>query len=128
MKANLMSDTYYFDTYALVEIGKESVAYQKYKENIKIVLHKLNIVELCYFLHREKREREIRELCAQLSKFHNEPPDEVYIETVKMKYHYKERRLSYIDCLGYCMAKYLHIKFLTGDEKFEDLPNVEFVK
>ena len=123
-----MSNAYYFDTYALIEIGKGSPAYQRYKEDIKLVLHKLNIVELCYFLLREKRGHEMKACYAQLSKFHNEPPDDVYEDTSKMKYHYKERRLSYIDCLGYCMARHLNIKFLTGDEKFKDLPGVEFVK
>ncbi len=124
----MMSDAYYADTYALIEIGKGSQQYQRYKENIKLVLHKLNIVELCYFMLREKRENEMKAWYAQLSKFHSDPPDEVYLETAKMKYKYKERRLSYIDCLGYCMARYLKIKFLTGDEKFRDLPGVEFVK
>lgn len=30
--------------------------------------------------------------------------------------------------LGYCTARHIKIKFLTGDEKFKGLLNVEMVK
>ena len=121
-------NSYYFDTYALVEIGKENPNYKKYKGNIKIVLNKLNIMELCYFLLRENRKSEIPDIFNGLIRFHVEMPDIVFLNAVSMKNKYKERRLSYIDCLGYNMAKKMNIKFLTGDEKFKDIPNVEFVK
>ncbi len=32
------------------------------------------------------------------------------------------------DCIGYITARKLGIKFLTGDNKFEDKIGVEFVK
>ena len=89
-----MSNAYYFDTYALIEIGKGSPAYQRYKEDIKLVLHKLNIVELCYFLLREKRGHEMKACYAQLSKFHNEPPDDVYEEFEKIIKGFKEGTLD----------------------------------
>ena len=41
---------------------------------------------------------------------------------------FKKRDLSYVDCIGYTMAKMRNVKFLTGDRQFEDLENVEFVK
>jgi len=121
-------NSYYFDTYALVEIGKGNPNYQKYKNNIKIVLNKLNIMEFCYYLLRENRKNEAKSFFKDLIKFHVDMPNIVFIKAIKMKYKYKERKLSYIDCLGYCMAKNLELKFLTGDEKFKDILNVEFVK
>lgn len=121
-------NSFYFDTYALVEIGKQNPGYENYKENIKVVLNKLNIMELCYFLIREKRENEVKDIFNSLVKFHVDFGNEVYLDAVKMKYDYKEKKLSYVDCLGYCMAKKLKIKFLTGDEKFKDMQNVEFIK
>lgn len=36
--------------------------------------------------------------------------------------------LSLVDCIGYVISLKSGIKFLTGDEKFRNLPNVEFVK
>ena len=41
---------------------------------------------------------------------------------------WKDRNVSIADCVGYIMAKELGIKFLTGDKKFKDLNDVEFVK
>ena len=53
-------------------------------------------------------------------------------DTIKLandlKLKFKERKLSYIDCVGYTLAKLRNIKFLTGDKQFKDLENVEFVK
>ena len=40
----------------------------------------------------------------------------------------KKRDLSYVDCIGYILAKQRNIKFLTGDKEFEGMENVEFVK
>ena len=40
----------------------------------------------------------------------------------------KKINFSYIDCLGYSISNRLGIIFLTGDEGFRNLPNVEFVK
>ena len=40
----------------------------------------------------------------------------------------KKLDLSYVDALGYIVAKRHNVLFLTGDDAFEKLPNVEFVK
>ena len=40
----------------------------------------------------------------------------------------KNKELSYIDCIGYIIAVEKKIKFLTGDEGFRNIGNVEFVK
>lgn len=54
--------------------------------------------------------------------------DNVIREAALLRYQYKKRRLSMTDCVGYCTAKKLGVKFLTGDKEFEDMENVEFVK
>jgi len=38
----------------------------------------------------------------------------------------KHRKLSIPDVIGYIIAKKYSVKFLTGDEDFKDLDNVEF--
>ena len=40
----------------------------------------------------------------------------------------KKKNLSYVDALGYIIAKKNKIKFLTGNNEFKNLENVEFVK
>ena len=40
----------------------------------------------------------------------------------------KFKQLSIPDVIGYTLANRLHIKFLTGDEGFREMQNVEFIK
>ena len=55
-------------------------------------------------------------------------PDRVIKEAMKLKLKFKDKKLSYVDCIGYVFALELGLKFLTGDNEFKDLVNVEFVK
>jgi uncharacterized protein len=45
-----------------------------------------------------------------------------------LKVLYKDKRLSYVDCIGYVIAKRNGVKLLTGDKQLKDLDNVEFVE
>jgi len=40
----------------------------------------------------------------------------------------KNKNISITDCISYIQSKELGIKFLTGDNEFEYMENVEFVK
>ncbi|MER3448103.1 MAG: hypothetical protein C4291_15335 [Candidatus Dadabacteria bacterium] len=40
----------------------------------------------------------------------------------------KRMDVSYVDALGYYLAKKMRIPFLTGDRQFADLADVKFVK
>ena len=88
----------------------------------------LNLMELAYFLIRENRENEIGEVFDKLSKFSVPYDKEIIIRAAKMKHKYRKEKLSMTDCIGYELSKKYKCKFLTGDEKFEDKDNVEFVK
>ncbi len=118
----------FYDTYALIEIYKENPNYEKYKKGFKIILNKLNLLEFSYFLFREGRGNEAKEIISRFSKFNIDYDNEILLETAKMKFEHKKEFLSYIDCIGYLLAKKYNVKFLTGDEKFRDMENVEFVK
>lgn len=123
-----MTKSFFFDTYALIEIGKDNDNYKLYKKNIKILVTMLNLMEIAYFLIRENKEGEIEEIFNKLSRFAIPYTKKILIDAAKMKYQYKKARLSYIDCIGYILAKNHKVKFLTGDEKFKGMENVEFVK
>jgi predicted nucleic acid-binding protein len=51
-------------------------------------------------------------------------------EAMKLRLALEKKKLdiSYVDALGYYLAKKHGVKFLTGDRHFKDLDNVEFVK
>ena len=51
-----MIKRFYFDTYALIEIGKGNPKYEPYKEDVMIILSKLNLLEFSYYLFKEQKE------------------------------------------------------------------------
>ena len=123
-----MKGKYFFDTYALIEIYKGNPSYEKYKEGIQLILNKLNILEYIYFLKREGKAEDINEIFNKLGSFCVEYDNDVLKKAAEMKLKYKEEKISFIDCIGYELAKKYNYKFLTGDEKFRNKKNVEFVK
>ena len=123
-----MVQTFFFDTYALVEISKGNPKYENYKSDIRILLNKLNIMEYSLFLIREGRKEKLSEVFDELSNFNIDYDNEILIKAAEMKNKYKKEKLSFIDCIGYLLAIKNNAKFLTGDEKFKDKNNVEFVK
>lgn len=123
-----MAKRYFFDTYALIEIGSGNPDYDSYKENVVIFLNRLNLLEFSYFLLREKRENEIGGMFDNYLKHNVEYDEEILIKAAEMKFKFLKQRLSFIDCIGYFLAKKHNAKFLTGDEKFRNMDNVEFVK
>ena len=54
--------------------------------------------------------------------------DSIIKEANRFKYKLKKRKLSYVDCIGYVLACFKKIPFVTGDKEFEDLGGVEFIK
>ena len=123
-----MDEAFYFDTYALVEIAKSNQNYTDYREGIKILTNKFNLMELAYFLFRISKEDKIELVFKDYLKYNIEPSTNALIGAAKLKFLQRKKKLSYIDCLGYMIAKENKVKFLTGDEKFKQMPNVEFVK
>ena len=120
--------TYFFDSYAFYEIIEGNPNYQPYTIEIAIITTKLNLMELHYGLLREYGEEIADEYYDKLIKFSVEVSDDIIKEANLFRASLKERNLSYVDCVGYIIAKTRNIKFLTGDEQFKDLDNVEFVK
>ena len=123
-----MTKSFFFDTYALIEISKGNPHYAPYVKEVKIIITRLNLLEFIYFLIRENKENEITQAIEHLSLFTVDYDDPLLVEAAKMKYTFKKDKFSFIDCIGYHVAKKYNLKFLTGDNKFKTMPHVEFVK
>ncbi|MEK6914866.1 MAG: hypothetical protein AABW83_04410 [Nanoarchaeota archaeon] len=119
--------SYFFDSYALIELFKGNKKYESYKTT-KIVTSYFHLYEIYYSLLREHSESEFIYFFYFLQNFCIELKFNWIIKASKFKQEYKNRQLSYANCLGYIISRELNIKFLTGDKEFEDLPNVEFIK
>ena len=73
------------------------------------------------------RGKDIKKSTDQIMKEIDEGED-VLIKAAEMKFKFLKERLSFIDCIGYILAKKHGALFLTGDERFRNKENVEFVK
>lgn len=120
--------TFFFDTYAFYEIIEGNENYRAYAKNVAIVTTKLNLMELHYGLLIQYGKKGAERYFDGLSKFAIEISDEMIKKANEFRASLKKKNLSYVDCVGYVIAKSRNIKFLTGDKEFEGLDNVEFVK
>jgi uncharacterized protein len=118
---------YFFDTYSLFEIIKENPNYTGYL-NVGIVTTRLNLMELHYALMRELGKDFADEHFRRLLPFVVGISNNDLIEANEFKLKNKKKRLSYVDCLGYIIARKRGFLFLTGDKEFKNFKDVEFVK
>jgi len=122
-----MTEKYLVDTYALIEIIKGSSDYKKF-EHEELVVTQFQLMELHYYLLRTFGLKIAEEMINNWEEF-LQPVTMLQIKlAMQFKLQQKKKKLSYVDCIGYAFAKYHGIKFLTGDEQFRDLSQVEFIK
>ena len=127
-KADFLQEAkYFFDTYAIFEILNNNQNYKKYSSE-PIVTSLLNLGELYYGLLREENEKIAIEWKNKLEDCYIGFDPTIIVKSMKFKHENKNKKMSFIDCVGYIIAKENGLKFLTGDEQFKGMPNVEFVK
>ena|SRR3989344_5968028 len=119
---------YFFDSYAFFEIIEGNSNYKKYTRDIAIVTTKLNLMELHYGLLVKYGKYEADKYFDELINFAVDISDDIIKMANDFRLSMKGRKLSYVDCIGYIIARLRNIKFLTGDNQFENLDNVEFIK
>lgn len=122
-----MSETFFFDTYAIIELIKGNKNYEEYKNADKIT-SMLNLLELYYSLLLDYNEQTAEFYFKAFLNFVVPYTEETIKNAAKFRFANKEKKLSYVDCLGYIMALENSVKFISGDKKFIDIKNVEFVK
>ena len=120
-----MNDLFFFDTYAIFEIIKGNPNYRAYAES-RIITTIFNLAELNRNLKKEKDKKIADEYTDKYSEF----IVDVIIDDIKNAMDLKliKKNMSIPDVIGYTVAKRLDVKFLTGDNDFKDMENVEFVK
>ncbi len=121
-----MSEYYFFDTYAIIELINGNPNYDFVKESV-IITGVMNLVEVYYALLLENN----REIVDSIIKIFNfeflDINPQTAIESALFRYKHKKKSLSYIDCIGYNLALHNNLKFLTGDKGFRDFENVKYI-
>ena len=120
--------SYFFDTYAFYELIEGNENYRQYTSNVVIFTTQMNLMELHYGLLVKYGKETADRLYDKLRKFAVDVSDDIVKAANAFRKVHSKRKLSYVDCVGYMIAKSLAVPFLTGDRQFVDLDNVRFVK
>ena len=120
---------FFFDTYALLEIFYGNEVYRKYLD-AEVVTTKLNLMEIYDHLFREQGGDIADQYYGETVGYAVDFDDRDIKEGMKFRLKMKKEgeNLSYVDALGYVISVRIGIKFLTGDNVFEDIDNVEYVR
>lgn len=122
------SELLFYDTYALHAIGNGSINYAVYARDVRIVTSYMNLYEMYHIFCKNGRQEFADAFFDELIGSAVQPEPETLKVASRFRILHAKRKLSYIDCLGYVIAKEMSVPFLTGDEGFKGLPNVKFVK
>lgn len=118
---------YFFDSYAIIEIIRENENYLRFKDE-DIITSTLNLGEVYYHLLKDKDENTADNWHNLLLKTAMLVDSDIVVKAMKFRFENKTKKFSFVDCVGYVLAKEKNLKFLTGDEGFKNMENVEFVK
>ncbi len=119
-----MSDVFFFDTYAFIEVIRGKPSYKRF-ETVTAITTVFHLAELNYALKKEMD----REQADARTDGYWPLIVEVTLEDIKkaMDFKTQKREVSIPDAVGYIVAQRHGAKFLTGDSAFKGLPGVEFV-
>jgi len=107
----------------MIEIVRGNERYRRYLA-AELFTSRWNLVELYLAVLRERGEDEARRQFTRFRPVAVEVVDDWIFEAMGLKL--ARSSLSYADAIGYTAARRLGARFLTGDEAFRRLPDVEF--
>ena len=119
--------SYFLDSYAIIEILRGNPNYNKFSGAIPFST-RINLVEVAYHLFKSfSKENALKILDS--TKFTALEIQEGQVSKIAIfRKENSRKKFSYIDSIGYVLAKENRLRFVTGDKAFEGMPNVEFVK
>ena len=122
---------YYFDSYALIELIRGNENYKPYIHTEGIFTF-LNLIECYHSWLYELGEEKANFYFSFFNKYCFPVMDDDIKNGVKLRIKMRNQnkfyKPSFVDCIGYIIALRFGVKFLTGDNAFKDMDNVEFVK
>ncbi len=121
------NDVLFYDTYALYAIATGKESYSEFVKG-KIMTGLMNLYEFYYILIKENNKKLADEFFNRLINSCVKINPELVKEAANFRFKEIKRKFSYVDCLGYGIAKENRVKFLTGDRGFKGMPNVVFVE
>lgn len=121
-----MGANFFCDTYALIALVEGRPEYERFRRE-PVVCDRDNLLELAYYLLRDVGPDRAREALEALNPETLDMEEGELWGAAALRLAERKRNLSYVDALGYTLARSRRLRFLTGDAAFRDLPDVEFV-
>lgn len=118
---------YFFDTYALIEMLKGNPHYEPYRR-ARCATTRFHLTEFYYILLKDFGEGTAERSYAAFRPFVIDVEDEDIKNACRLRLKLRKRSVSYVDALGYTIAKRRGIPLLTGDKEFEGVQGVEFIR
>lgn len=120
----------FWATCALVEFQRGNAAFAKYDRAYTLVTSRLNLMEMNDILLRAGRAEEADAAYDAFRPRALDPDDALVKQAMRFRLRMRRqrRRLSYVDAVGYELARSLPARFLRGDPAMRGLRNVEFVR
>ena len=121
---------FFYDTYAIIEFINGNPDFKKYFLEYEGITNLYNAMEVYYIILRDQNEEKAKTALNLLKQIIVLSSISIVEDAMKfrLKHRLMKKKFSYADCLGYIISLKEKIKFLTGDDGFRNLPNVEFVK
>jgi predicted nucleic acid-binding protein len=121
----------FYDSYAVLAYISGERAFAKYfDEQSAGALTKLNLIEIYLRAARLHGHKAARQIIDRFSRYVIDFDTDDIAGSMKLREELMKKRMdiSYVDALGYYLAKKMQIPFLTGDKQFRELDGVKFVK
>lgn len=121
----------FYDSYAvLAYISGENAFTRYFTEQYSGALTKLNLMEIYFRAAKLHGHQSAKQVIDRFSKYLVDFDIDDIAGSMKLREELMKKRMdiSYVDALGYYLAKKMQIPFLTGDRHFRELDGVRFVK
>jgi predicted nucleic acid-binding protein len=123
---------FFLDTYAMVEYLRGNKRYAELVASEgRRATSVVNLTELYYLVLKERGdEKEADTALAAFGQFEVQVTNDDIKKGMRMRLGARARKadFSYADAIGYAMSGRLGMRYLTGDDAFKGLSDVEFVR
>jgi predicted nucleic acid-binding protein len=120
---------FFYDSYAVLAYLSDNPNYRSFFEENDGILTKLNLMEIHCCTLEVHGVQAASQVVKAFAKYATEfgIADIEGAMRLRLKLKKKGHDISYVDAMGYYLARKSNIKFLTGDKWFKGLEGVEFV-
>ncbi|HLD76229.1 MAG TPA: PIN domain-containing protein [Candidatus Norongarragalinales archaeon] len=92
-----------------------------------VITSATNLAEVLYYALRTGQEKAYETAMQRLNPDLLDTNRRDWENAARIKFEYREKKLSLVDGLGYVLAEKNRLQFLTGDRQFEKMQNVKWV-